>query len=122
MREIKFRALDPGTDKWLYFTLTKLICGHGRHNLRLKNWCEYTGLNDKNGKEIYEGDICRAAKSFICSISIDLYRGVIMTWAYMNARSKLVENMVEPMWRNHEVSLEVIGNIYENPELLKEGK
>ncbi len=82
----------------------------------------YTGLKDKNGKEIYEGDICRAAKSFICSIFIDLYDGIIMTWAFSNARSKLMGNMAEPMWRNHEIALEVIGNIYENPELLKEVK
>ena len=41
-----------------------------------------------------------------------------MTWAYENARAKLIGNRIEPMWHNHEVSIEIIGNIYENPGLL----
>ena len=128
MREIKFRAWDKEITKMLHNVETGFSMGSCFGDVLYEVdkgkmiLMQYTGLKDKNGKEIYEGDICRAAKSFICSISFDLYDGIIIIWAYMNARSKLIGEMTEPMWKNHEVSIEVIGNIYENPELLKEEK
>lgn len=71
---------------------------------------QYTGLKDKNGNEIYEGDICK-------------HHGhdVIGKWIYDDGFTSFV--MMEG--ENHyfyfgidEDRLEVIGNIYENPELL----
>jgi uncharacterized phage protein (TIGR01671 family) len=70
---------------------------------------QYTGLKDKNGKEIYEGDILR------CSF-MEREIGVIQ-WHGNGFWIK---------WPNGDLSLpiemnrEVIGNIYENPELLEE--
>lgn len=61
MREIKFRGYDPDTKRWKVFTLKWLM--KGPYNICAKSgkpfkWvCESTGLHDKNGKEIWEGDI-----------------------------------------------------------------
>jgi len=52
-RIYKFRAWDG---EWRYFTLFQLA--HGEADLlELENWCEFTGLHDKDWTEIYEGDI-----------------------------------------------------------------
>ena len=56
MREIKFRAWDKIINEWVYFTLEELCNEVGDFSI-MKNWCQYTGLKDNNGKEIFEGDI-----------------------------------------------------------------
>ena len=60
MREIKFRAWDKIINEWVYFTLEELCNEVGDFSI-MKNWCQYTGLKDKNGKgeEIYVGDLLK---------------------------------------------------------------
>jgi len=72
---------------------------------------QYTGLQDKNGKEIYEGDILGGR----------LEHGVVV-WIQEEARwgIDLNGNLQEIQFRQvNQDHLEVIGNIYENPDLLK---
>ena len=72
---------------------------------------EFTGLHDKNGKEIYEGDIIKA-KTFNYPLCIEWDRGecaFVMRSTHSGATYGF-------MWE-----IEIIGNIYDNPELLKEG-
>lgn len=65
---------------------------------------QFTGLRDRNGKEIYEGDVCRDFK----------YSGVKQKITYSDGCFRWG---VEPLYIVIN-KLEVIGNIYENPQLM----
>jgi uncharacterized phage protein (TIGR01671 family) len=73
---------------------------------------QYTGLKDKNGKEIYEGDII----SFGVIDEDDLFWVV---WEDIESRFILESNGGLGCWLLDVSDREVIGNIMENPELLK---
>ena len=78
---------------------------------------QYTGLNDKNGKEIYEGDIVKVFTNKEWRIGKIIYEHSECTIDVTNnkdleyGRTSIIENLTE-----------VIGNIYDNPELLEEGE
>lgn len=105
-REIKFRAWNPKED---FMHVAFNITSHGEvfnytEDLSHLILMQYTGLKDKNGKEIYEGDIVR----WSIGIREVFYHKSMFAIKYN-------ENIVMPT--SHEEG-EVIGNIHENPELL----
>lgn len=78
---------------------------------------QYTGLKDKNGKEIYEGDIVKGS-----AYGKEIYTGVV---EFYDASFVMRIDGNKGYYRLNKMTfqeLEVVGNIYENPELLKEAK
>ena len=123
MREIKFRAWSKSLGMSDPFYLKD--CGEASDIGEFTDYMQFTGLLDKNGKEIYEGDIIKVTGEF----AIDYYG--IVKWSqqeddYTYHCGFMVDWQEEvkrrshlSFWANHR-EIEIIGNIYENPELLKE--
>ena len=125
MREIKFRAwvkdrkaiFEVVLINYVTKKVTYLLERVG-HLLNIRHdkfndveLMQYTGLKDKNGKEIYEGDIFYTGSKKI------LY---IVEWIDCGLKGRQIKNkswVGLDYWKD---DIEVIGNIYENPELLKE--
>ena len=88
-----------------------------RHGSTRKDWdddvvvMEFTGLLDKSGKEIYEGDVVKLSERYEL-------REVIFEEGTFGWKS-LVFPIITPFCTVDLTDTEVIGNIYENPELLK---
>lgn len=93
---------ENGTNEYDTFELSKV------------NLMQYTGLKDKNGKEIYEGDV---VKDYYCEYVDDKYTvGFSDGLFYPLVQVEQGYNCIDKYDKNR---FEVIGNIYENPELLK---
>jgi len=112
MREIKFRAWN-GIDEMLYPKLG--LRSESAHFLQFfEDVMQYTGLKDKNGKEIYEGDI---TVSFKKPYEEEPSTNIV---EFIDGAFKLKctgKNNI-PIFLYSPKHLEIIGNIYEHPELL----
>ena len=132
MREILFRGKRTDNGKWIYgnYCYAELIDKSGYEDLIIeqpadgetrrvipKTVGQYTGLKDKNGKRIFEGDIV------YCKSRLD-NANMVVIFECGQFRMVLSEN-----YRSYQTNSgfydincfdkEVIGNIYDNPELLK---
>jgi len=146
-REIKFRCWNKKGERWLDYGEC-VIDGSGQVHLvvgrkifkAITKEVEvslYTGLHDKNGKEIYEGDIVQEEYSHYPAVIYgkDFERGIVV-WGRSRSCPECDGDILpvygwttrpfnkdEWVWLDFpEKKLEVIGNIFENPELLEEKK
>ncbi|BAR81199.1 uncharacterized protein KNN_00322 [Bacillus thuringiensis serovar tolworthi] len=93
----------------------------GTPEQRAFNVMQYTGLKDKNGKEIYEGDVLDLSLGDDSVLRCEvIYEAPSFCRKWYNANTiHLRQREIEPMAWNTHIVYEVIGNIYENPELLE---
>ena len=146
-REIKFRIWDSEKNEWLAESDDDALTYYGFHLVgevmtvqappqwALDPHCvveQYTGLKDKNGKEIYEGDVVKAKIQGFWETGTNTITEGKATWnleviyndiRYMDVfhilGSKNQPNRIYYLFEEAISDIEVIGNIHENPELLE---
>ena len=125
-REIKFRGKRIDTGEWVYGSLIQWKDGvttiitetkedHYESSVNPDTVGQYTGLRDRKGKDVWEGDLLRTPE------------GDIMVAEWIDA--KIITRCVRPYNPRYKNSLTfaypvsvVVGNIYDNPELLEDEK
>lgn len=125
MREISFKGKTKDTDKWIYGDLLQYAdtaqiwvqTDEGKWNYIVypETVCQYTGLTDKNGRKIFEGDI------------VGLYSNYRKEWdygvvKYGDFNCSCCEGVYGWYFEDGDIrrydEYEVKGNIYDNPELI----
>ena len=120
MREILFRAKHKEWNEWVegdlihepfgeYMQFIKDGC-RSKVKVDPETVCQYTGLTDKNGRKIFEGDIAKDNSGDLYTINWSDENGIYEVRQYSCSMSNFETFFA--------CDCEVIGNIFDNPELM----
>ena len=134
MSEILFRGKFGNEWKYGYLSVEPkgLVIKEPYNDNKSEIWhiapetvCQFTGITDKNGRKIFEGDILRCVdeyETYITSVyyaentlCVDIHIGVDIP----ECDNYTAIGFAESIWKNQCCEVEVIGNIYDSPELLE---
>ena len=149
MRNIKFRAYIKDTNKRvpseinkivevksLHLGSRKAIIGYSKSSSNYGNYSisfddielmQYTGLHDKNGKEIYEGDIIEFSYDmFVGNFDTFVAKGVVVFdegafYVELFENERTTKDEAYLLYSINLDTIEVIGNKFDNPDLLEKG-
>ena len=113
MRELKFRVWNSRQNNFEYFPLHNIVVSENLLASYSYPVQQYTGFTDRNGKDVYEGDIFRSGAYKKWS-AVEFIDGKFVV-ALMGAR---VYDLCE-LFEEDYAKPEVIGNIFENKDLLE---
>lgn len=123
-REILFKAKRIDNGEWVEGNLFvddkgekyEILVGYINYRIAWEvdpqTTCQYTGLTDKNGNKIWENDVVKGKIHF--TTGYKMAKGCIKY--YINAFKLMIEHNDKEI----PFSCEVIGNVFDNPELLKQ--
>lgn len=129
-REIKFRGWNDKHNKWLYGYYAdsqgfSIIIDENYEESTLedvlvnkKTIGQYTGLKDKNGKEIYEGDILITGSTSNLTVEV-VYNEEDTSFILKLTSINEVGARTLGSWLSLGYECAIIGNVYDNPELMK---
>lgn len=120
MREILFRGKRVYNGEWIYGSYVagikkSFIAIEQVYEIIPETIGQYTGLKDKKGNKIFEGDILGCGDK-----AVEIY----FDKEYCQFRARKTTGFNSPIdyYCGYPIKFEIIGNIYDNPELLKDGE
>lgn len=121
MRDILFRGKRVIDGKWVESCcpLGEMHSGTVTYDFDSKTVCQYTGLTDRDGRKIFEGDIVKHFNDTTIPSKFDI--GII-SWDKQTCRfhRNSTEDNNEFFLITEDCKYEVIGNIFDNPEMVGE--
>lgn len=127
MDEVKFRAWNTRNKEMMYLDDYDYLDLNGKQFVTYEVWgfgynelMQYTGLKDKDGKEVYEGDVVSllfdGIKHRVMKHRVE-YITQMGAWSLMPLlfHTEMQKQFTTPSY----VEFEILGNIYENPELME---
>jgi uncharacterized phage protein (TIGR01671 family) len=135
-REILFRGKQICNGEWIEGTLYQIAANlppfimladsnAESHEVIRETVGQFTGLIDKNGKKIFEGDICTYPDGWVdyAGDGVETFSIGVVAWDEKNPSFYLTNNIGvewDEIWDAVD-EITVIGNIHDNPELLEVG-